>query len=71
MKKKKEFKKKLEAFVKDESGSISKDTVLKVSLGTISALGIMSSFASGAANAQPSHENSVDKLAQTCVHSSY
>jgi len=43
MKKKKTFKKKLENFIKDESGNISKDKVLKIGLGTISALGILSS----------------------------
>lgn len=49
MRKKKELKKKLEDFIKDESGSISRDKVLKIGLGTISALGIMSAFSSEAA----------------------
>jgi len=70
MPKRKEFKKKLEDFVKDETGSITKDKIIKIGLGTISALGIMSSFSAGAAY-HTSHENSVDQLAQTCVHSSY
>lgn len=70
MPRKKDFKKKLEDFVKDETGSISKDKVVKIGLGTISALGIMSSFSAGAAH-HTSHANSVDQLAQTCVHSSY
>lgn len=42
--KKRELKKKLENFLKDESGNASKDKVLKIGLGTISALGIMASF---------------------------
>jgi len=44
--KKRELKKKLDNFLKDESGNASKDKVLKIGLGTISALGIMASFAS-------------------------
>lgn len=56
---KKEFKKKLEDFVKDETGSISRDTVLKIGLGTVSALGIMSSFVadSYAAHSNSTHTN--------------
>jgi len=45
---KREFKKKLQDFIKDESGSISREAVLKIGLGTVSALGIMSSFVSDA-----------------------
>ena len=42
------IKKNLADFVKDETGEISKDKILKVGLATISALGILSSFASNA-----------------------
>jgi len=44
MKKKKVIKKKLEDFIKDETGFITKDNILKFGLGTITALGIMSSL---------------------------
>lgn len=46
MKKRKVFKKKLEDFIKDESGNISRDKVLTLGLGTVAALGIMAAFAS-------------------------
>lgn len=72
MKKKKVFKKKLEDFIKDESGNISRDKVLKIGLGTISALGILSSFST----AEASHSNittAPDPLQgqHTCTHSSH
>jgi len=44
MKKRKKFKKKLVNFVKDESGEISREKVLQIGLGTVSALGIMAAF---------------------------
>ncbi|MBL7197987.1 MAG: hypothetical protein ISS47_07795 [Candidatus Omnitrophica bacterium] len=44
MKNKKVFKKKLEDFLRDETGFISKDKILRIGLGTISALAIMSAF---------------------------
>jgi len=56
MRKKKEFKKKLEDFIKDESGHISRDKVLKVGLGAISVLGMISSTA---------------QTAEHCVHTSH
>lgn len=64
MKKKKVFKKKLEDFIKDESGNISRDKVLKIGLGTIAALGIMAAFTSDGGNAaiytsHTSHTNSI------------
>ncbi len=64
MNRKKEFKKKLEDLIKDESGNISKDKVIKIGLGTVSALGILSAV---------SHTNSI-AMAQTeevCEHSSH
>lgn len=69
MKKKKIFKKKLEDFLKDESGNISRDKIVKIGLGTISALGMMSAFSS--ADTHYSHENSIDKIAQHCSHVSH
>ncbi len=75
MSRRKEFKKKLENLVKDETGSISKDKVIKIGLGTISALGMLSSFSSaGAGDVTPgshsNHNNAIGDLA-TCVHSSH
>lgn len=63
MKKKKVLKKKLEDFLKDESGETSKDKVLKIGLGTISALGIMAAFSSDVSVA---HSN-----VNTTVHTNY
>jgi len=60
MKKRKKFKKKLVDFVKDESGNISKEKVLKIGLGTVSALGIMAGFASDSVaghSSSSSHSN--------------
>ena len=55
MKRKKVFKKKLEDFIKDESGNISRDKVLKIGLGTIAALGIMASVTSDIASSHTNH----------------
>ena len=55
MKKKKVFKKKLEDFIKDESGNISRDKVLKIGLGTIAALGVMAAFTSDIEAAHTNH----------------
>lgn len=52
-KKVKEIKKKLYDFIKDEEGLVSKENILKIGLGTISALGILSSFS----NAYAGHTN--------------
>jgi len=41
---KKKIKQQLQDFMKDESGKISKDKIMKVGLGTIAALGIMGAF---------------------------
>jgi hypothetical protein len=48
-KKKREIKKRLEDFIKDETGYISKDKILKIGVGTIAALSIMSAFSSSVA----------------------
>lgn len=55
MKKKREIKKRLEDFIKDETGYISKDKILKIGVGTISVLGIMSAFSSNAVAVHTSH----------------
>lgn len=70
MRKKKIFKKNLENFIKDESGNISKDKVLKIGLGTISALGIISSFTS--AEAAHSSVSAADPASNhDCNHASH
>lgn len=71
MKKKKVFKKKLEDFIKDESGNISQDKVLKVGLGTIAALGIMSSFSSAWAIHTSSSPADPAAGTHTCAHASH
>ena len=78
MSRRKQFKKKLEHLVKDETGHVSKETVVKISLSTISALGILSSATSVGQSAPPgsyvNHNNVIGDLA-TCIqhgnHSSY
>lgn len=62
MKKKKLIKKKLEDFIKDESGHITKENILKFGLGTVGALTILGSFSSNvmAGHSQHSqHANTV------------
>ncbi|MBL7081492.1 MAG: hypothetical protein ISS44_02875, partial [Candidatus Omnitrophica bacterium] len=48
---KRHFKKKLEDFIRDETGFISKDKILKIGIGTVTALGIMASFYTPSVNA--------------------
>jgi len=62
-------KKNLHSFIKDEDGYVSKENILKIGLGTISALSIMGgmSNAYAAHSNHPSHANS---LAAGVVHSS-
>ena len=43
---KKRIKKRLSDFMKDESGIMSKENIFKVGIGTISALGMLSSYTS-------------------------
>ena len=78
MKKKKVFTKKLEDFIKDESGNISRDKVLKIGLGTISALGILSAFSSEVAarhfsnaSADDPYTSPQDGPEHACNHSSH
>lgn len=47
------FKKTIKGFIRDEDGFVSRKTILKIGLGTISALGIMSSLS----NAVAGHSN--------------
>lgn len=47
--------KKLKDFIKDDEGFISKKTILKIGLGTISALGVLSSLTNVSAQAHASH----------------
>ena len=79
MKKKRNLKKKLQDFVKDETGSISRESILKIGLGTISALGILGAFSSNSVAGHGnlvSHANTIGKspAAGGCVeitHSSH
>jgi|GEM_PF-1749068 hypothetical protein len=50
------FKKSIKHFIKDESGSIEKDKVIKIGLGTISALAVISAL-SAPKNACAAHTN--------------
>jgi len=50
------FKKNIKAFMQDEEGYITKKNILKIGLGTISALGIIGSLADAATN-HASHNN--------------
>lgn len=56
MKARKRLKKRLEDFIKDESGFISKDKIMKIGLGTVSVLGIMGAFSSNLIAGHSSHD---------------
>lgn len=73
MKSKKVFKKKLVDFIKDESGNMSRDKVLKIGLGTISALGMLSAFSSEAVAGHTSNAAYIDTwpAAHDCAHGSH
>lgn len=75
MKKKKVFKKKLEDFIKDESGNISRENVLKIGLGTITALGIAAAFWTEAGAGHPSSNPGDPNVGLTptanCLHGSH
>jgi hypothetical protein len=62
-------KKNLHSFIKDEDGYVSKENILKIGLGTISALGVLGgmSNAYAAHSNHPSHSNS---LTSGVVHAS-
>jgi len=57
------FKKNIKDFIKDEEGFITKDNILKIGLGTISALGIVSSLTNSFAghSSHPSHSNALNQ----------
>ncbi|MGD0335601.1 MAG: hypothetical protein ABSB18_00670 [Candidatus Omnitrophota bacterium] len=63
------FKKNIKDFIKDEKGFITKENILKIGLGTISALGILSSltnsFAGHTSHANHSNALSRDPIPQT------
>lgn len=61
----KRIKRKIESFVKDETGKIAKDKILKVGAGVISALGTMSYLTD--VSAQAFHTSSLpDDPVETC-----
>lgn len=65
--KKIEIKKTLKAFLADEDGFVSKETILKVGLATVAGIGVLgalSSVEAGTTN-YPSHNNSMNFLPQT------
>jgi hypothetical protein len=64
-KNKKVLKKKLEDFIKDETGYISKEKILKIGLGTISALGIMSAFSSNLIAGHGSHAQHTNTIGRS------
>lgn len=59
--------KSLGELMKDEDGFVSKETILKVGLSTVAALGITSSF-SDIASGQASHNNVVVPSGNCAVH---
>lgn len=63
------IKKDLHSFIKDEDGYVSKENILKIGLGSISALGVLGGVSNAYAghSNHPSHANS---LAAGVVHSS-
>lgn len=67
------IKKSVHNFIKDEDGYVSKENILKIGLGTISALGVLGGMtnAYAAHSNHPSHANSLaDSGPGTVVHSS-
>lgn len=69
--KKRKIKKQLQEFIKDESGFVSRDKILKIGLGTITALGILSSFSANLIAAHTNHNSHNNVLngqpAGTCM----
>lgn len=62
MKRKRKIKRSLHEFIKDESGFVSKDKILKIGLGTISALGILSSFSANLVAGHTNHNSHFNTL---------
>lgn len=67
MKKKTVIKKKLEHFLKDETGYISKEAILKIGLGTVSVLGMMSAFSSNLVAGHSNHSQHANTIGGTSV----
>jgi hypothetical protein len=61
-KKKRKIEKTLHEFIKDESGFVSKEKILKIGLGTISTLGILSAFSSSLIAGHNNHSSHVNNL---------
>jgi len=64
----KRMKRKLEDFMKDETGKVSKKNIMKIGVGTISAIGLMSSMSALNAHALVTHSNapSPDSVTTVC-----
>lgn len=67
MEKKKRIKKNLEHFLKDETGYISKEAILKIGLGTVSALGMLSAFSSNLIAGHSNHSQHSNTIGGTSV----
>jgi hypothetical protein len=61
-KKKRKIEKTLHEFIKDESGFVSKEKILKIGLGTISALGILSAFSANVIAQHTNHSSHANNL---------
>lgn len=75
--KKKPYKKSLSVLMKDEDGFVSKETILKVGLSTIAALGVVNAV-TDISSGGTTHTNSVTQSGSNCIvhtnvtaHSSY
>lgn len=62
-------KKNLYSFIKDEDGYVSKENILKIGLGTISALGVLGAM-SNAYAAHSNHPSHANSLTSGVVHAS-
>ena len=67
-KKKHKIKKSLQEFIKDESGLVAKEKILKIGLGTISALGILSAFSANLIAGHTNHNSHMNTLGGTVVN---
>jgi hypothetical protein len=61
-KKKRKMEKTLHEFIRDESGFITKEKILKIGLGTISALGILSAFSANVIAQHTNHSSHANTL---------
>lgn len=60
-----DFKKSLKDFLNDEEGFLSRENILKVGLGTVSAIGILGAFSNSfAGHTSHSNHNNVNYLAK-------